>query len=292
MIFIDNKYYQTYNRLIQKNKHLSRAAAKQLYGYVEKHHIVPKSIGGTNDASNLVYLSGRQHFVAHKLLVKFTNSQDKYKMLEAIATFNNNTKRQLVLTGRDVELIRKANSIASSIRNKGNQHWKLRKEISDEHRQFLSEKSTASRWVHLGDIHRFTTEHKYLVEQFGFVYGRNMAEDHKEKLLQASYNRKGVPISEEHRKSQCVPKKNKDSYKNKKWWHSLSLVKEARFKFTPQWEDAVEGRLPEELRPNKDKTWWHSLALNKETCLPSPPDWPDAQSGRLPRESDSFKTSG
>ena len=36
--------------------------------YYEKHHILPKSMGGSNCKSNLVYLTGREHFLAHWLL--------------------------------------------------------------------------------------------------------------------------------------------------------------------------------------------------------------------------------
>lgn len=40
------------------------------YIYVEEHHIIPRCIGGSNGKSNLVYLTGREHFIAHKLLFK------------------------------------------------------------------------------------------------------------------------------------------------------------------------------------------------------------------------------
>jgi hypothetical protein len=33
-----------------------------------KHHIIPKSMGGSNESSNLVYLTAREHFIAHWLL--------------------------------------------------------------------------------------------------------------------------------------------------------------------------------------------------------------------------------
>jgi hypothetical protein len=39
-------------------------------GYVEKHHILPRSLGGSDDSSNLVTLTSREHFVAHMLLAK------------------------------------------------------------------------------------------------------------------------------------------------------------------------------------------------------------------------------
>ena len=37
-------------------------------GYCEVHHIVPRSLGGSNDADNLIRLTARQHFVAHWIL--------------------------------------------------------------------------------------------------------------------------------------------------------------------------------------------------------------------------------
>ena len=38
--------------------------------YSEIHHIVPRSIGGTDNPSNLVMFTGREHFIAHMLLWK------------------------------------------------------------------------------------------------------------------------------------------------------------------------------------------------------------------------------
>ena len=36
--------------------------------YYERHHIVPRCLGGNNDESNLIDLYAREHFIAHKLL--------------------------------------------------------------------------------------------------------------------------------------------------------------------------------------------------------------------------------
>jgi len=45
-------------------------------GRVERHHIVPRSMGGSNDKDNLVRLSPRLHFVAHWMLWKaFQNAK-------------------------------------------------------------------------------------------------------------------------------------------------------------------------------------------------------------------------
>ena len=36
----------------------------------EQHHIVPKCMGGTNIENNLIYLSYREHYIAHYMLAK------------------------------------------------------------------------------------------------------------------------------------------------------------------------------------------------------------------------------
>jgi hypothetical protein len=58
-------YTLAYQRLIAK-------AGIRVYvdGYVEQHHILPKTLGGSNDNSNLVFLTAREHFLAHMLLAK------------------------------------------------------------------------------------------------------------------------------------------------------------------------------------------------------------------------------
>ena len=56
-------YYKIYNQLIERAK-----KRKSVDGYTEIHHIIPRSEGGTDNSDNLVELTGREHFIAHKLL--------------------------------------------------------------------------------------------------------------------------------------------------------------------------------------------------------------------------------
>lgn len=57
-------YYLHYNNLIE------RARNRLLEGYAEKHHIVPRCLGGDDSVSNNVLLTPEEHYVAHQLLVK------------------------------------------------------------------------------------------------------------------------------------------------------------------------------------------------------------------------------
>ena len=54
----------------------------ELEGYKERHHIIPKCMGGSDDVENLVDLTPEEHYVAHQLLVKM--HPDNVKMLYAI----------------------------------------------------------------------------------------------------------------------------------------------------------------------------------------------------------------
>lgn len=59
-------YRKHYNLLISKAQ--NRIIEKGVY--VEKHHIVPKSEGGSNEKHNIVSLYPREHFIAHWLLYR------------------------------------------------------------------------------------------------------------------------------------------------------------------------------------------------------------------------------
>jgi hypothetical protein len=57
-------YLKHYNILMERSRD------RVLEGYVEKHHIIPRCLGGTNDITNIAVLTPEEHFLAHQLLVK------------------------------------------------------------------------------------------------------------------------------------------------------------------------------------------------------------------------------
>jgi hypothetical protein len=57
-------YKKHYDLLIERSRN------RTLDGYVEKHHIIPKCLGGTDDKENLAILTPEEHFLAHQLLIK------------------------------------------------------------------------------------------------------------------------------------------------------------------------------------------------------------------------------
>jgi len=82
-------YTNIYNKLI------SRAQNRTLEGYKEKHHIIPRCLGGTDDPTNLVDLTPEEHYVAHQLLVKMHPDSDKLIFAIVIMSGKNPTTNKL-----------------------------------------------------------------------------------------------------------------------------------------------------------------------------------------------------
>lgn len=82
----DNKYTKWYLSIIERSK--SRVKGT---GYYERHHIIPKSLGGSNDKGNLVNLTAREHFLVHLMLIRMCDNQnDQIKMIHAAWFFQGN----------------------------------------------------------------------------------------------------------------------------------------------------------------------------------------------------------
>lgn len=70
-MYLSNKYTAWYYTII--NRALLRT---EIHEYCETHHIIPKSLGGTNIKTNLVVLTAREHFICHLLLPKMLDNQE------------------------------------------------------------------------------------------------------------------------------------------------------------------------------------------------------------------------
>lgn len=61
-------YQKIYNNLID------RARNRILDSYKERHHIIPRCVGGSDEPENLVDLTPEEHYLAHQLLVRIYNN--------------------------------------------------------------------------------------------------------------------------------------------------------------------------------------------------------------------------
>lgn len=106
-MFIQNKYYIWYFSIV--NRALSENRSKK-YGYLERHHIIPKSMGGENRVSNYVLLTEKEHYVAHRLLLKMVFQSDHIKkMKSALVMMVNSKKKSRRFSSRDYIMVNKFN---------------------------------------------------------------------------------------------------------------------------------------------------------------------------------------
>lgn len=93
-MFIDNKYTRIYYCIVDRAKN-----REDISGYTERHHVIPRCLGGSNTPENLVKLTAKEHFLAHLLLIKMVALEHKRKMAYAVICFKRKNPRH---SGRDV----------------------------------------------------------------------------------------------------------------------------------------------------------------------------------------------
>lgn len=82
-------YKAVYDKLMQKARNRGCVS-----GYSEKHHVVPRCLGGSNSKDNLVVLTAEEHFLAHQLLVKIHPGNHKLAYAAQAMVFKNDKTRR------------------------------------------------------------------------------------------------------------------------------------------------------------------------------------------------------
>lgn len=160
-MFIKNKYTKIYFKII------SRARKRNISGYKEKHHIIPRSVGGNNYKNNIVDLTAREHFLCHVLLSKmFLDETNKCKMLHAIMFFKGQNSSQIRIVNS--KLYDKAKKLFSL-------HIKsvlTGRKLKDSHKENISLS----------------------------MKGKSKSDETKKKLSESASKRKRKPFTEEYKK--------------------------------------------------------------------------------------------
>ena len=141
MIFIDNKYTKWYYGIINNAK--LRNLPK--HSYTEKHHILPRSLGGDDSKENLVRLSAREHFVCHLLLTKMVDGLFQFKMLSAVTKFQQHrTYQKRTLTSWEYQKLRECAILART----GQRHTdEAKQKIRDKHHDVSGSKNPKARHI-------------------------------------------------------------------------------------------------------------------------------------------------
>lgn len=124
--------------------------------YSERHHIIPRCLGGSDEPVNLVHLTAREHYVAHQLLVKMNPGHRKLAFAALTMTVTPHGHRQ---NNRTYAWVKKrfadSQRGAANVVHREDVKAKLRVPKSEEHKDKLRKPKSAEhvrkiREAHLG----------------------------------------------------------------------------------------------------------------------------------------------
>jgi len=229
-MFIENKYLNWYKRLCSTN------SIGEKY---HVHHIIPRSLGGSDDPENLVRLTYRQHFVAHRLLMKITCGKQKSKMAFAMMRFGK--------TSRSFEFV--SRQISEALSGVGNPMFG--KKLTDEHRASIS-----------GENHgMFGTDcYEVWVKRFGSAIAEQKKKDMLGKRSTSLKGDKnpmfGISRSKEQKDAQSIRMSGKNhplfgvKRHPTKWMNNGEKSKMIKIEEVPTFEDIGWhfGKLPKKVK--------------------------------------------
>jgi hypothetical protein len=94
--------------------------------YVEKHHVVPSCLGGSDGADNIVNLLPEEHYLAHQLLVKMYPQESKLYYAALMMTVSN---ERIHRNNKTYSWIRRKVSENRRIRQTGLKHSESSKQL-------------------------------------------------------------------------------------------------------------------------------------------------------------------
>lgn len=178
---VNKHYWERYLKFIKSRKPTD--------GYVERHHIYPRSLfpQKTNDADNLISLTAREHFIAHWLLHKAFGGGMTMAFMYMKANSPDH-ERYWNLNSYAYESLSLAHASAMSVVKTG-------KPMSEQTRQRMS----AAR------IGKPLSEAQRKAIGLGNT-GRVVSDETKQKISQAKLGVSRPPMTEEHKLKLSVPK--------------------------------------------------------------------------------------
>jgi hypothetical protein len=162
-------YVKIHDAIIARSKvrNFTRKEVREGRLDFEQHHIRPRSLGGTNERGNLVWLTYREHFLVHWLLTKITTGNARKMMCRAmVAMIGDNGARNIAPTSWQYAIARRHARLAA-----------LGKKWSEESKRKLS---GSKRGVPLSEEHKRKTRRT----------GSKHSEETKRKIAEAGRGRK------------------------------------------------------------------------------------------------------
>ncbi len=172
-----------YNSIISKA--LGENRKKGNGTYYEKHHIIPKCIGGGNEKENLILLTAKEHFICHKLLFRIHPANKGIALSYYMMVYGKNKKHYHV-SSRSFEEARHAAHIASNGKNNPRYGAVLSKETREKIRIKAIGRISPTRGTH----HTQETKNKISLANKGLRKGIKKSAETRARMGKA---RIGIP---------------------------------------------------------------------------------------------------
>jgi len=98
---------------------MDKAKNRVLTGYSEKHHVIPRCIGGTDDDENLANLTAKEHYMSHRLLTEIYPNNQKLKYAYwMMCTMKTSNQQRHIVSSRIYEYAKSLISTRSDVTKK------------------------------------------------------------------------------------------------------------------------------------------------------------------------------
>lgn len=131
-MFLQNKYSSWYYNIIKGAQ--SQQRKKGEHYYYESHHIIPRSMGGSDRQFNRVLLTPREHYICHLLLIRMVEGVHVSKMFTAILLMSG---RKIYQTSSRSYEYHRTNYI-DSIKGSNSPHYGKGRKLSESHKKKIS----------------------------------------------------------------------------------------------------------------------------------------------------------
>lgn len=173
---------------------ITRGINRNLEGYKERHHIIPRCLGGNDDLSNLVYLTADEHRLAHLLLVKMY--PDNHKLIYAARMmFIDNSYRNGRTKSKQYKWIKEAVSLAISYTKTGtkmSEESSIKKSLATKGRKKSEEHNKKNSESHIGNIQSNETKLKIGKSNSGKIpWNKGKTKDTDSRLKKISEAQRG-----------------------------------------------------------------------------------------------------
>jgi hypothetical protein len=262
LIAIPNKYTKWYCELVEnaRKRATTREEAKALLGYVEGHHIFPRSFEEDNSERNFAYFTLREHYLAHLFLTKMFDEQHFQRpMIEAawimVNGFQTRTNNDIPkISSKKYQILKKLflDTITGKSFTERYGHLKAEKIIS-QMKQTKANKTAEEKQIIKSKLQKANLGKKQTAETIekkrSLMLGVKFSEEHKERISNAL---KGRERSKEHCDNLSKAMKNREPYSTEyKAKMSISCSGEKNGMFGRKHSDETKRKISEAKRRNK-----------------------------------------